>query len=73
MIISTHDVDLLTDSGISGEEILVMNPEKEGTIVTQAASIQEIKELLEAGMSAGEAIMPHTRPKNIDQMSLFDL
>ena len=58
VIISTHSFDLLSDLGIGGEEVLVLEPGPEGTTVRPASSIPETRDLLEAGFSAGEAVLP---------------
>ena len=73
MVISTHSVELLTDEGIGGEEILMLVPSSEGTQVKVAATVPEIKDLMQAGMSAAEAVIPHTEPENISQFELFKL
>jgi len=73
VLISTHSVDLLSDPGISGEEVLVLKPGVEGTQVTRAASNDEIRHLLEAGMSAADAVLPHTEPEQAIQLELFTL
>jgi len=72
VIISTHSADLLSDKGIGGEEVLLLTPDVEGTRVEQASSISEVRELLEAGLSAGEVVIPRTEPQKIKQLSLFD-
>ena len=73
VILSTHSVDLLTDPGISGEEVLLLTPTSQGTKVEIASSIKEMRLLMEGGVSIGDAILPRTNPQNIDlmQMELF--
>ncbi|NCD41715.1 MAG: chromosome segregation protein SMC [Bacteroidia bacterium] len=71
VLITTHSLDLLSDKGISLDEILVLSPSVEGTIVLTASSIPEIKSMLEGGMSPAQAILPRTKPKNINQLTLF--
>jgi len=71
ILISTHSVDLLTDKGIGTEEVLVLRPSNEGTGVKVASSILEIKDLIEKGMSVGEASLPYTYPANVNQLDLF--
>lgn len=68
IIISTHSADLLFDKGISGEDVLLLNPVQEGTEVIVASSMRVIRDLLNAGLSAGEAILPHTRPAESRQL-----
>lgn len=71
VLISTHSMDLLSDKGISLDEILVLTPSVEGTEVYTASSIPSIKEMLDGGMSPAQAILPRTKPKNINQLTLF--
>ncbi|MBP7505334.1 MAG: AAA family ATPase [Prolixibacteraceae bacterium] len=72
VLISTHSMDLLSDKGISLDEILVLSPLAEGTTVNTAASIPVIREMMAGGLSPADAILPRTKPKNINQLSLFD-
>jgi len=65
-------MDLLSDKGISLDEILVLSPLAEGTTVNTAASIPVIREMMAGGLSPADAILPRTKPKNINQLSLFD-
>jgi predicted ATPase len=73
VLISTHSVDLLSEPGIGGEEVLMLIPGAEGTHVKVAAGVPEIRELLEAGMSAADAVIPHTEPEHATQLELFSL
>jgi predicted ATPase len=67
VLISTHSDALLMELGIDGQEVLVLMPATEGTEVTVASDIDEIRALLEAGLSAGEVVLPRTRPQEADQ------
>ncbi len=71
VLITTHSLDLLSDKGISLDEILVLSPSVEGTIVDTASSIPVIKQMLDGGMSPAQAILPRTKPKNINQLTIF--
>ncbi len=71
VLITTHSTDLLSDKGISLDEILVLSPAAEGTVVDIAASIPSIKEMLNGGMTPAQAILPRTKPKDINQLTLF--
>ena len=72
VIISTHSPELLNDKGIEGEEVLILTPAVEGTRVETTNSIEDVRLLMEGGMSVGEAAIPLTKPKTIDQLSMFD-
>lgn len=72
VLVSTHSVDLLSDSGIGGEEVLLLKPDVEGTHVMPATQVAEIRALLDAGMSVADAVLPHTEPANARQLELFE-
>ena len=72
VIISTHSAELLSDSGIGGEEVMLLTPDVEGTRVELASSIAEVRELLEGGLSIAEVAIPRTEPREIRQLSFFD-
>lgn len=54
VFVSTHSDALLTDAGIDGREVLVLKPAREGTTVERASDIEEVRALLEAGLTVGE-------------------
>jgi predicted ATPase len=70
IILSTHSADLLTDKGIKGQEVILLTPHTEGTRVELASSINEVRLLLEGGLSVAEAIIPRTIPPNAYQLEL---
>jgi len=63
VMISTHSSDLLSDKGIGGEMVLMLTPSKEGTVIQVSSSNQEIKDLLDGGLSIADAILPRTAPQ----------
>ena len=71
VFVSTHSDALLTEPGIDGREVLLLTPAKEGTAVTVASNIDEIRTLLEAGLTAGEVVLSKTRPEHAEQLSLL--
>jgi predicted ATPase len=72
IILSTHSADLFLDKGIALEEVLILTPGREGTSVTPASSYENIKALLESGMSIADVVMPYTAPSHIEQLDLFE-
>ena len=70
-IVSTHSVELLSDESISADEIVLLLPSKEGTLVTSAATHDQCRALLEAGIPPGEVVMSRTRPARAEQLSLL--
>ena len=71
IILSTHSPDLLRDEGIGLDEVLLLRPGSEGTEVTPAGAFQEIRDLLQGGMTLADAVIPKTRPARADQLTLF--
>ncbi|MDM7911760.1 MAG: AAA family ATPase [Methanotrichaceae archaeon] len=63
VILSTHSPDLLSDKGIGGEEVLVLEPGPEGTEVIVSSSKERIRALLEGGLSIADAVLPATNPQ----------
>jgi hypothetical protein len=71
VMISTHSADMLRDSGIGLNEVLLLQPSTEGTIVRSAAGLDEADELLESGLTLADIVIPRTRPEKAAQLSLF--
>lgn len=71
VIMTTHSGDLLSDASIAGEEVLLMTPTAEGTQVEDASSIEEIRILLEGGLTIADAVLPLTTPAQVEKLSLF--
>lgn len=68
VLVSTHSADILSDQGIDGNEIFILEPQQEGTLISSASSIEEVKALLESGMSPSEAILPRVQPIGIEKL-----
>jgi predicted ATPase len=71
IFLSTHSPELLRDEGIGLNEVLLLLPALEGTTVTPASSIETIRQLLESGLSLADAVLPHTTPRQAEQLMLF--
>jgi len=70
ILLSTHSSDLLSDEGIGLDEVFLLQP-GDGTSVTPASSFEDIKALLEGGLPLADAVMPRTRPHQVEQLMLF--
>ena len=66
VLTSTHSTDLLRDEGIGLDEVLLLRPGMEGTSVSTALARDDVKPLLESGLSMAEAVMPLTRPEHAE-------
>ena len=71
ILLSTHSSDLLRDPGIAADEILLFIPTDAGSNVKVGADIADIRRLLESGIPAADAVLPHTRPVNAVQLTYF--
>jgi predicted ATPase len=72
IIVSTHSEALLTERGIDGREAIVLSPETEGTSVSVASEIAEVRALLQAGLTVGEVVLQRTRPTKVEQLNLLE-
>jgi predicted ATPase len=71
IFLSTHSPELLRDDGIGFDEVLLLIPGAEGTGVTPVGSHQDIRDLLEGGLSIADVVVPRTRPPQAGQLTLF--
>ena len=71
IFLSTHSPDLLRDEGIGLDEVLLLRPGAEGTEATPAGSLQDVRGLLQGGLSIADIVIPRTRPQQADQLSIF--
>jgi hypothetical protein len=61
---------MLQDRGIGAEEVVMLEPNNEGTVATVASNSADIRRLLSAGLSIAEVTLPRTAPPNLEQLSL---
>jgi hypothetical protein len=71
VMLSTHSTVLLEDPDISLDEVLLLEPGEEGTVVRVAGESGQIRALLEGGATLPQAIMPQTAPEQAEQLGLF--
>jgi hypothetical protein len=71
ILVSSHSAELLADPGIAPDEVLVLQPTSEGTAVSVAADDDQVRALLEGGLSVADAVLPRTAPANAEQLALF--
>lgn len=71
IFVSTHSGDLLSQKSIGGEEVIMLTPDKEGTVVEVASSIEEVRDSLDAGLTVADVVVPRTTPINLGQLDLF--
>ena len=71
ILVSTHSPDLLSDEGLGLDEVFLLRPGPEGTEVGPASDMQEVKDLLESGLSMAEVVLPKTQPRQASQLMSF--
>ncbi|MEE9464950.1 MAG: AAA family ATPase [Candidatus Neomarinimicrobiota bacterium] len=71
IIVSTHSTDLLNGPGIALDEVILLNPNEDGTIVESAQSQDDIKHLVGGDMPLGFVLINKTGPHNAHQLVLF--
>ncbi len=69
VVVSTHSEALLSNPGIDGRGVLLLEPKEEGTRVrpVDAAEASSLK----SGLSVAEVVLPKTHPKTVEQLSLW--
>lgn len=73
VIVTTHSHEILNNSGISAEEVLLISTDgEEGSKIISSAALPEIKAYLQAGNTIGDLVISRTAPKNINQLTLFN-
>jgi predicted ATPase len=65
VLVSTHSSELVSDKGIGAEEVLILQPGKEGAKVFVGRNIVQIKRLIEEGLNIADAVFPLTEPKDV--------
>ena len=73
IIITTHSFEILSNEGISTNELVVLKNSQEGTIAKNGADIQEVRELMEAGLTAADATLSMTIPEDVEQMNQLNV
>jgi len=70
-LITTHSAELLSNAVVA-DEVHLLVPGDEGTLIRTGASMKEVVALVENGVPLGEAIMPMTKPSGIEKWSQGD-
>lgn len=70
VLISTHSEALLSNPGINGRGVLVLEATADGSI---GRTLQDDEvSALEAGLSVAEVVLPKTRPSSVNQLGLWE-
>lgn len=73
VLLTTHSYDILSATGISPEEVLLLQNTPEGTVIQKLSNIEHLRKIVESGLSVADAVIPHTRPKEIDRLTQLPL
>jgi predicted ATPase len=69
ILLSTHSPELIEDEGIGLNEVLLLLPDTDGTAVRPTGSFDEVPALLGGGLTLAEAVLPKTRPRQVEQLA----
>ena len=73
VFITTHSYDILSNEGIAPEEVLLLTNSPEGTEVEVLSNVEKAKNILAAGFSMADVVMPLTILSSIESMSHIQL
>lgn len=73
VFVTTHSYDILSNEGIAPEEVLLLTNSPEGTEVEVLSNVEKAKNILAAGFSMADVVMPLTKPWSIESMSHIKL
>ena len=68
VLVSTQSDALLIEPGIDGTEVLMLTPDKEGTVVKPASDFDDVCVLLKNGFTVGEVVLT----RHAEQLSLLE-
>lgn len=72
VFLSSHSAELFGDRGIKPSEVALLRPQgSEGTVAELAADKEDLRLLLEGGMTMADAVLPITAPAEVQQLLLF--
>jgi len=73
ILITTHSYDMLSDTSISTDEVLILQNTAEGTKVQTLTDLSELKAVVDAGLTIADAVIPATKPKEIEKLSQLSI
>lgn len=73
VIMSTHSEEILSDPGISGDEVLRLEPSPDGTLFKSPLEAPEELDQLQNGLTIADVVLPKSAPAQANQLDLcFD-
>lgn len=73
VIITTHSYDILSNTGISTDEVVLLENTQEGTKANIVTDLKDVKQIVNAGLTIADAVLPKTKPEKIDSFSQLTL
>lgn len=73
ILITTHSYDILSNAGIDGSEVILLENTEEETKATTISEIEDIRNILQAGLTVADAVIPRTQPSEIGNMSNIEM
>lgn len=73
VLITTHSYDILSNAGIDGSEVVLLENSESGTTAQPISDIEDIRNILQAGLSVADAVIPRTQPSEIEKMAHIDI
>ena len=72
VLLSTHSAELLSNKSIGGEEVLLLTPTRTGTEVVTVSGLEDVRAMLEGGLSIADAALPLAEPANLEDLDLVE-
>lgn len=69
VLVTTHSSDLLSDQGISLDEVILLEPSQEATTIKSADTLEDVEQLVSGGLGLGDAILPHATPQTLASLA----
>lgn len=69
VLLTTHSNEILEDSGLGKDEVVILKPGEEGTEAHPAAAEPDVQELLDSGLSLAQILSPRTEPPAVQELT----
>lgn len=73
ILITTHSYDILSNAGIDGSEVILLENSAAGTEAKPISEIEDIRNILQAGLTVADAVIPRTKPSEVENIANIDL
>lgn len=73
ILITTHSYDILSNAGIDGSEVILLENTEAGTEAQPISEIKDIRNILQAGLTVADAVIPRTQPSEVENIVNIDM